>query len=248
MTLQVQVRKLSWDARLPEYATDGSGCFDIFNYSKNKSTERLHIGSSVVCHTGLAFEIPEGHVMLVYSRSGHGFKSNVRLANCVAVIDSDYRGELMIKLNMDDMQGALIAAQDISHGTAIAQGMIIPIPKVKFLEVKELSETARGEGGFGSTDSKQLNWGLTPEQSIQAKGISLSPNNWDDWRKTEAQHIWYSPTLKLFVYSDEASQYDTTGYYNIGDAKDALAAYIKNHLDPKPAPVMDQSRGCYPPL
>lgn len=150
--IQCQVKKLSSDAKLPEYATDGSGCFDIFNYSKDKKTERLIIGGSMVCHTGLAFEIPEGHVMLIYSRSGHGFKSNVRLANCVAVIDSDYRGELMIKLNMDDMLGALICAQDLSHGTAIAQGMIIPIQQVEFLEVNELSDTERGAGGFGSTD------------------------------------------------------------------------------------------------
>jgi dUTP pyrophosphatase len=169
MTLQVQVRKLSEDAKLPEYATDGSGCFDIYAMTRNpQAVVRLHENESLVFSTGLAFEVPEGHVMLVYSRSGHGFKSDTRLANCVAVIDSDYRGELMIKLTKDRNQASSIVAQDISNGTAIAQAMIIPIPKVEFLEVKELSETARGENGFGSTDGKNttqaFNWGCNQEQ------------------------------------------------------------------------------------
>lgn len=153
--IQCQVKKLSADAKLPEYATDGSGCFDIYAYLPGQfSVTRLYSGANLELHTGLAFEVPEGHVMLVYSRSGHGFKANTRLANCVAVIDSDYRGELKIKLTMDHIAGSTnnVGALDISHGTAIAQGMIIPIQQVEFLEVNELSDTERGTGGFGSTD------------------------------------------------------------------------------------------------
>lgn len=174
--IQCQVRKLSTDAKLPEYATDGSGCFDIYAYidkTKAVRTTRIFSGDSEKFHTGLAFEVPEGYVMLVYSRSGHGFKQNVRLANCVAVIDSDYRGELMISLTKDQITSDRLAAMDVSHGVAIAQGMIIPIPKVEFLEVNELSETVRGESGFGSTDKEakeqehahaNFTWGLTPDQ------------------------------------------------------------------------------------
>lgn len=153
--IQCQVKKLSADARMPEYATDGSGCFDIYAYidkSNDVRTTRVFAGDNEKFHTGLAFEVPEGHVMLVFSRSGHGFKQNVRLANCVAVIDSDYRGELMISLTKDQITTDRLAAMDVNHGTAIAQGMIIPIQQVEFLEVNELSDTERGTGGFGSTD------------------------------------------------------------------------------------------------
>jgi dUTP pyrophosphatase len=97
--------------------------------------------------TGLAFEVPEDHVMLVFSRSGHGFKSDVRLSNCVGVIDSDYRGELKVKLTCDKQGWGL----EINAGDRVAQGMIIPIEKVQFEEVKELSQTERGKNGFGST-------------------------------------------------------------------------------------------------
>ncbi len=140
--MRVKVVKMYDDVRLPEYATEGSGCFDIYNYELIKSS-----GNTKTYSTGLKFEIPDGYVMLVYSRSGHGFKHNIRLANCVGVIDSDYRGELIVKLTEDGIE--FIHAEE---NAAIAQGMIIPIPKVAFTVVDELSSTVRGEGGFGSTN------------------------------------------------------------------------------------------------
>lgn len=84
--------------------------------------------------------------MMVYSRSGHGFKSDVRLANCVGVIDSDYRGEVKVKLTNDGNE-----YMQVNEGDRIAQAMIIPVEQVKFIEVAELSDTERGTGGFGST-------------------------------------------------------------------------------------------------
>lgn len=96
--------------------------------------------------TGLAFEIPPGWVMLIFSRSGHGFKSQTRLANCVGVIDSDYRGQVSVRLTVDAGGGLSVA-----HGDRIAQAMLVPIPRVELIEVDELSDTERGAGGFGST-------------------------------------------------------------------------------------------------
>lgn len=148
--IQVQVQKLSEDAELPEYATDGSGCFDIRAYIGKGMREGVN--DTRIFHTGLAFEVPEGYVMKVYSRSGMGFKSDVRLANCVGIIDSDYRGELMIKLTNDNPDEYFF----VNHGDRIAQGMIIPVPKVEFLEIVELSETKRGLGGLGSTGLSSL--------------------------------------------------------------------------------------------
>lgn len=144
--MKIKIKKLHPEARLPTYATDGSGCFDI--YSDDWCD--LSCTRSQVIETGLAFEIPEGYVMLVFSRSGHAFKNDVRLANCVGVIDSDYRGELKIKLTRDsafDIWNEFAVAR----GDRIAQALIVPIPKVSFEEVDELSNTARGTGGLGST-------------------------------------------------------------------------------------------------
>ncbi len=142
--MELKVRKMYEDVKLPEYATEGSGCFDIYSW------DVLGCGEATELHsTGLKFEIPKGHVMLIFSRSGHGFKLATRLANCVGVIDSDYRGELLVKLTCDNntMWGTACSA-----GDRIAQGMVIPIPKVDFNVVESLSETARGDGGFGSTN------------------------------------------------------------------------------------------------
>ena len=84
--------------------------------------------------------------MLVYSRSGHGFKHGVRLANSVGVIDSDYRGEVSIGLRNDSP-----LRFDYKAGDRLAQAMILPVPMVELVEVEELSDTERGTGGFGST-------------------------------------------------------------------------------------------------
>lgn len=141
--MQINVKKLHPDAILPTYGTDGAGCFDIYSLS----THEVDGATSVAFNTGLVFEIPEGYVMLVFSRSGHGFKYDVRLANCVGVIDSDYRGELMIKLTGDNPQEWM----RVRYGDRIAQGMIIPVTQNTFNVVEHLSDTDRGTGGFGST-------------------------------------------------------------------------------------------------
>lgn len=137
--MKLKVKRLVPEAKLPVYATPGSACFDLaatYDASFNKTMNFL---------TGLAFEVPAGHVMLIFSRSGHGFNNNVRLANCTGVIDSDYRGEVAVKLTSDGHPFS------VSKGDRIAQAMILPIEQVQFEEVSELSESERGFGGFGST-------------------------------------------------------------------------------------------------
>lgn len=142
--MKINVVKMHPDVKLPVYTTDGSGCFDIFGY------DIVDAGNlTETYNTGLKFEVPLGHVMLVFSRSGHGFNKDIRLANCVGVIDSDYRGELKVKLTCDDAEMGYV---DVRQGERIAQAMIVPIPKVEFVVVDELSSTVRGEGGFGSTN------------------------------------------------------------------------------------------------
>lgn len=137
------------DAVIPSYATDGSACFDLHSIEDGK----VSVDHPIVFRTGLIVEIPKGKLMLIFSRSGHGFKQNLRLSNCTGIIDSDYRGELKIKLTKDSE----LSNYDpfvVKKGDRIAQAMIIDCPQTEFFEVysfHDLSETDRGDGGFGST-------------------------------------------------------------------------------------------------
>lgn len=154
--IQLPVQKLDPKAVIPQYATVGSACFDLF------AIEEASIGAhntSQVLRTGLAFEVPKGWVMKIYSRSGHGFKHGARLANCVGIIDSDYRGEVMVKLSIDVdkyVNGWPVTPSDanklsIRPGDRIAQAMLERVEIVEFVQVSEVNKTERGNGGFGST-------------------------------------------------------------------------------------------------
>jgi dUTP pyrophosphatase len=143
--MKVRVKKLDESAYFEhlKYATAGSACFDI---ATNSAATTVAPGQSAVFDTGLAFEIPVGYVMKVYSRSGHGFKNGIRLANTTGIIDSDYRGELKIKLHNDGT-----APMTFYAGDRIAQALIEPVRQVEFELADELVSTDRGTGGFGST-------------------------------------------------------------------------------------------------
>lgn len=141
----LKFQRITPDAILPSYGTPGAACFDISTIDETYVDAHDHD----IVRTGLKFEVPDGHVMLVFSRSGHGFKNNIRLANCVGVIDSDYRGELMVKLTNDGS-----TAYKVDKYSRIAQAMILPVQAYTFMEVSELSSTVRGENGLGSTGTK----------------------------------------------------------------------------------------------
>lgn len=143
----LKIKRLHPDAIIPKHATAGSACFDLHAVCEGPIIIRPYCQENI--HTGLAFEVPTGFVMLVFSRSGHGFKNDTRLANCVGVIDSDYRGEVMVRLSRDF--SAVSNALTVNNGDRIAQAMLLPVPAVALVEVDELGETERGEGGFGST-------------------------------------------------------------------------------------------------
>lgn len=137
-------------AQLPTYATDGAACFDLHALlPEGLDLVIIEPGEALTINTGLKFEIPHGYVMQVFSRSGHGFKHGVRLANCTGIIDSDYRGEVMVRLCNDCTWSADFF--EVRHGDKIAQAMLVLLPKFDIIEVNELSDTERGAGGFGST-------------------------------------------------------------------------------------------------
>jgi dUTP pyrophosphatase len=150
----LKIKKLHPNAKKPIYATDGAGCFDLVAATVDG---KVHVGSNVwggypiTCGTGLAFEIPEGWVMLIFSRSGHGFKHDTRLANCVGVIDSDYRGEVHVKLTCDRECNDDEIPLFVRPGDRIAQAMLVRAENWAFKFVDDLSSTVRGAGGLGST-------------------------------------------------------------------------------------------------
>lgn len=148
--MNIKVKKLYPDAQMPIYASEGAACFDLHAYKPDGAAGILSfLHPAVTIATGLAFEVPPGFCMLVFSRSGMGFRHNARLANCVGVIDSDFRGEVMVRLTLDNPTED--SRMWIEHGERIAQAMIVPAPQVTLREVLKLSDTERGMNGFGST-------------------------------------------------------------------------------------------------
>lgn len=144
--LTLKVKKVLENAVIPEYMSAGAACFDLTAATKKLRTEK--VGPIVEYDTGLAFEIPQGHVGLIFPRSSVTSKVNLTLGNCVGVIDSDYRGTVKFQFKKSTDAAPLI---DYQVGERIGQMMILPIPMVVLQVTEELSETERGEGGLGST-------------------------------------------------------------------------------------------------
>lgn len=128
--------------QVPSYATPSSAGADLYA----ATSDFIQPGKTSVIHTGISVEIPTGFFGAVFARSGLATKNGIRPANCVGIIDSDYRGEIMIPLHNDGSEPVLI-----SDGQRIAQLIIIPYVKVHFQKVTALSDTKRNDGGFGST-------------------------------------------------------------------------------------------------
>lgn len=147
--MDLKIKRLDGAAVPPQYATDGAACLDFS--AKIDCQYTLDPGESFVVGTGWAVEVPLGHVMLLFSRSGHGAKFGVRLANCVGVIDSDYRGEVMSVLRNDGPNVFVLRG-----GERFCQAMVLPVPRLSLVEVSELASSARGAGGFGSTGTGLL--------------------------------------------------------------------------------------------
>jgi len=143
MALNVKVKKLDSNAVIPSYSHYGDGCMDLTATSVKTANRYTEYG------TGLAFEIPYGYVGLMFPRSSCS-KYDLVLANCVGVIDHQYRGELKARFKVVEA-GASFFMEEYKVGDRVAQIMIIPRPEVNFIECQELQVSQRGDGGFGST-------------------------------------------------------------------------------------------------
>ena len=142
MSININFIKTNSKAQEPTRDSEYAAGYDLYSLEQHtiESNETLKIG------TGIAVEIPHGYFGAVIARSGLATKQGLRLANCLGVIDEDYRGELIVALHNDSN-----VTRTVNAGERIAQLVIIPYLSVNFTEVYELSDTKRGARGFGST-------------------------------------------------------------------------------------------------
>lgn len=145
--MKVCIKKVSEKAVMPTYGSEFSAGADLYACLEEAVT--IKAGETYMIPTGLAMEIPEGYVGLVYARSGLALKRGLAPANKVGVVDADYRGEVFIALHNHSQNTAVVEPLE-----RIAQLVIAPFLKVEYEETEELSNTVRGMGGFGSTGSK----------------------------------------------------------------------------------------------
>ena len=141
--LDLKIKKLNENATIPTYGSTCAAGADL--YSCEEEITFLP-GETKLVHTGIAMQIPDGYVGLIYARSGIATKRGLAPANKVGVIDSDYRGEIMVALHNHSGEPQKIDAKE-----RIAQIVITPYLTVNYIEAEELDDTQRGAGGFGST-------------------------------------------------------------------------------------------------
>ena len=142
--MKIKIKKLRDDAIIPAASSKDAAGYDL--YACLDAPVKIVPHRTVKISTGLTAAIPEGYFGAVFARSGIASKFGIRPANCVGVVDSDYRGEYTVALHNDSDE-----EYTVCHGDRIAQLVIMPCLKVEFEEADELDETDRGAGGFGST-------------------------------------------------------------------------------------------------
>lgn len=142
--MNIKIKKTNIHAKTPTRGSEYAAGYDLYLASGYDPVIPPH--ETVLLGTGIAMEIPEGYFGAIFARSGLSTKKGLRPANCVGVIDCDYRNEIMVALHNDTDEEKIVGG-----GERIAQLVVLPYMNLDFEEVKELSETVRGLGGFGST-------------------------------------------------------------------------------------------------
>lgn len=147
MDVKVNIKKLNERAIIPSYGSEYAAGADLYACIEGEVAIKPH--ETVVVPTGIAIELPLGFAGLIYARSGLATKKGLAPANKVGVVDCDYRGEVKVALHNHSEE-----VQTVVAGERIAQLVITPYLTAQFIECDSLSETVRGEGGFGSTGNK----------------------------------------------------------------------------------------------
>ena len=142
--MRINIKKLTETAVLPDRGSAYAAGYDLFADVAEALEIQPH--QTVMIPTGLAMELPEGYWGGIFARSGLAAKESLRPANCVGVVDADYRGEVKVALHNDSVE-----VRKVTPGQKVAQLVVVPFLSVEFDVVDELSDTVRGIGGFGST-------------------------------------------------------------------------------------------------
>ena len=142
--MKINIKKLSETAKLPERGSAFAAGYDLF--ADLKEAVEIAPKQTLMINTGGAMEIPEGYWGGIFARSGLSSKEGLRPANCVGVVDADYRGPICVALHNDSE-----VVRTVVPGQKVAQLVVVPFLTVEFEEVAELSDTVRGISGFGST-------------------------------------------------------------------------------------------------
>lgn len=144
--MKIRIKKIYEGATLPTRGSEYAAGYDLYARPDNLGQQRVEPGQTVKIGTGICVEIPNGYFGAIFARSGLATKQGLRPANCVGVIDSDYRGEVIVALHNDSG-----VCKTVREGDRIAQLVIIPYLPVEFEEADDLNGTVRGKCGFGST-------------------------------------------------------------------------------------------------
>lgn len=147
--MEVKLKLLRDNAKLPTKGSDQAAGFDLYACSDEYFEATIYPHETCKVGTGIALAIPVGYYGAVYARSGLATKQGLRPANCVGIIDSDYRGEIIVALHNDSNE-----PQTYKNGDRIAQLIIEPCPDIQYRIVDNLDETERGDGGFGHTGTR----------------------------------------------------------------------------------------------
>ncbi|MBQ2467301.1 MAG: dUTP diphosphatase [Lachnospiraceae bacterium] len=142
--MKIEIKKLTDTAKIPERGSDYAAGYDLFADIDEAYT--IEPGETKMIGTGIAIAVPEGYFGGIFARSGLSCKEGLRPANCVGVVDADYRGEVKVALHNDSN-----VLRTVEPAQKIAQLVVVPFLSLEFDEVVALSDTDRGEGGFGST-------------------------------------------------------------------------------------------------
>lgn len=140
--MEINIKKINKEAVIPTCGTEYSAGMDLYSITEGE----IKPGENLTIHTGICIEIPTGYYGGLYPRSGIASKRGLRPANCVGVIDADYRGEIMVCLHNDSA-----VTQKVAVGDRVAQLIVSPFVAPKLCVTEELSDTSRGTGGFGHT-------------------------------------------------------------------------------------------------
>lgn len=147
MTVDIPIKALYDDVTLPTRGSEYAAGYDLYCYAPSKI--KIYPHETVKVKTGISAEFPEGTFGAIFARSGLATNKGLRPANCVGVIDSDYRGEILVPIHNDSEEVKTIEPKE-----RIAQLILLPFVEMNFIKVDNLNETKRGEGGFGSTGTK----------------------------------------------------------------------------------------------